>query len=294
MADVMNVPGYSYGPQESNHVGFDNVAPGYFAAMGIPLLAGEDFDERHYGEGNYGFEHIIVNESFAKHYWPGRDPIGQPLLFKGRFPSRVIGVVRDTRDKSLLAPGEPRYFIAMPEGMFTLVVRTDGPADVIAPMLRNRIANLGLGIKRARIDLGQDIRGKSLRAASITSETLTALTVLALALASLGLYGLVAFTVERRTREIGVRLALGARPSDIYSLATAITLRPAIIGLGAGSVAAVGVAQFATSIIVNGGAFDLPILLGTIGVLGVVVAVSAFVPARRAMRIEPSIALRNM
>jgi putative ABC transport system permease protein len=120
------------------------------------------------------------------------------------------------------------------------------------------------------------------------------LTSLALGLAALGLYGLVAFTMERRTREIGLRIALGARSSDIYSLASAITWRPAVIGLLIGSATAVGLARVVASLVAGTGTLDLPILLGTVGTLAVVVALSALLPARRAMRIEPIAALRNM
>jgi predicted permease len=294
MTNPIIVPGYAYGPHESNQLGFDNVAPGYFAAMGMQIVRGSDFDSRRYGHAREDGVSIIVNEAFAKRYWPGRDAIGQPLLFKGKQPSVVIGVVSDTRDKSLLTPGEPRYFIALPQGMFTLVIRTSARADVVAPMVRERIASLGLGITRPSMILGEDIRGQSLRAARIISAGLTVLTSLALGLAALGLYGLVAFTMERRTREIGLRIALGARASDIYSLASAITWRPAVIGLLIGSATAVGLARVVASLVAGTGTLDLPILLGTVGTLAVVVALSALLPARGAMRIEPIAALRNM
>jgi predicted permease len=291
MTKVMVVPGYAYGPRETNRLGFDNVSPGYFDAMGMRLIHGHDFDARHYGE-SYDLTNVIVNEAFAKHYWPGREAIGQQVML-GKTPATVIGVVSDTRDKSLLTPGEPRYFIALPSPSFTLVVRISGRAETVAPMVRERIAGLGLGFTRPSIVLGQDVRGQSLRAARIVSAGLSVLTGLALGLASLGLYGLVAFTIERRTREIGLRLALGARASDIYALSSAITLRPAVIGLLVGSAAAVAVARVVRSQLAGAGALDLPILLGTVGALAVVVALSAALPARRAMRVEPIVALQN-
>lgn len=294
MVNQIIVPGFAYGPHESNQLGFDNVAPGYFAAMGMRIVHGQDFDAGRYGHSREDGIKIIVNEAFAKRYWPGRDAIGQPLLFQGRTPATVIGVVTDTRDKSLLTPGEPRYFIALPQSMFTLVVRTSARAEVVAPMVRERIANLGLGINRPSMILGQDIRGQSLRAARIVSVGLIVLTSLALGLASLGLYGLVAFAMERRTREIGLRLALGARPSDIYSLASAITIRPAAIGLGVGVAVAVGLARLASSLVAGAGGLDERILLGALVVLVAVVALSALLPARRALRVEPSIALRDL
>jgi predicted permease len=293
MMNAMVVPGYAYGPRETNRLGFDNVGPGYFAAMGIRLIRGEDFDPRRYGDSSYGLTHIVVNEAFAKHYWPGRDAVGQPVLFKGQYPATVIGVVSDMRDRSLLTPGEPRYFIASAQSDFTLIVRTNGNAEAVAPMVRERIASLGLGINRPSMILGQDVRGESLRAARIVSAGLTALTALALGLAALGLYGLVAFTMERRTREIGLRLALGARSSDIYSLVSTITLRPALIGLLVGSAAAVGLARVAGSLVPGVGALDVPILLGTVIVLVAVVVSAALFPARRALRIAPSVALRD-
>ena len=267
--------------------------PGISVRWESQILHGQDFDGRHYGDGLYGLNNIVVNESFAKHFWPGRDAIGQQVLLKGRYPATVIGVVGDTRDKSLLVPGELRYFIAQPSSTFTLVIRTADRPDLVAPIVRERIASLGLGINRPSVILGADIRGQSLRAARIVSASLTALTSLALGLAALGLYGLVAFAMERRTREIGLRLALGARSSDIYSLASSITLRPAMFGLAFGSLLAVGLARIAISMVEGVGGLDVPILIGTVIVLGAVVAVSAFLPARRAMRVEPSVALRD-
>lgn len=294
MVNELVVPGFAYGPHETNRLGFDNVAPGYFAAMGMQLVHGSDFDERHYGDAAYDLKSVVVNESFAKHYWPGRDAIGQQVLFKGRYPATVIGVVSDTRDKSLFAPGEPRYFITDPSSMFTLVVRTSARTEAVAPMIRERIAALGLGINRPSVVLGQDMRGESLRVARMVSGALTLLTILALGLAALGLYGLVAFTMERRTREIGLRLALGAKPADIYSLASTITLRPTAVGLLLGSVLAVALSRAAASLVTGAGGLDAPILLGAVVVLVVVVACSAFLPTLRALRIEPSVALREL
>ena len=294
MVNELVVPGYAYGPHETNRLGFDNVAPGYFATMGIRILHGEDFDVRRYGDAVGALNNVIVNESFAKHYWRGRDAIGQQVLLKGRYPATVIGVVSDTRDKSLFTPGEPRYFIALASPTFTLVVRTSARSEAVAPMIRERIAGLGLGLNRPSIVLGQDMRGQSLRVARIVFGGLTLLTILALGLASLGLYGLVTFTMERRTREIGLRLALGATPSDIYSLASTITLKPAAFGLILGSTLAAALSRTVASLISGVGGFDAPILLGTVVVLVAVVAGSALLPTRRALRIEPSVALRDL
>jgi ABC-type antimicrobial peptide transport system permease subunit len=116
--------------------------------------------------------------------------------------------------------------------------------------------------------------------------------VLALGLASLGLYGLVSFTMQRQTREIGVRLALGARARDIYALASAVTLRPSLAGLVIGTAAAFGIVRFAKSIMLGVGDVDLPIMLVTTMILCLVVVLSVLIPARRALLIDPMQALR--
>ncbi len=129
-------------------------------------------------------------------------------------------MVRDVRDQSLLNAARPRYFVSVASPEFTLVVRTSMPAGPVGAMVRQRLGTLGLGLKKPSVVLGEDIRAQSLQVVRTTSRALELVSILALALAALGLYGLVAFTIQRQTREIGVRLALGARPRDIYALAS--------------------------------------------------------------------------
>ncbi len=295
MHDVMTVPGYNYTPDEEHYVGFDNVSPGFFEAMGIPILRGRDFNGAGYASAwrENGLTSVVVNEAFAIHFWPGRDPIGRQVLLKGRYPAEVVGVVRDVRDQSLLNIARPRYFISVAEPMFTLIVRTSTPAAPVGAMVRQRLGTLGLGLKKPSIVLGEDVRAQSLQVVRTTSRALELVSILALALAALGLYGLVAFTIQRKTREIGVRLALGARPRDIYALASRATVRPALSGLAVGMAAAFAIVRFANSVMAGIGDVDISILFVTGAVLALVVSVAVWMPARRALRIDPMRALRQ-
>jgi putative ABC transport system permease protein len=296
MRNVLTVPGYSYGPDETHYIGLDNVAPGFFSTMGIPVLRGHDFDGAGYGAGWHddGLRSIVVNDAFARHFWPGKDPIGRQVLLGGRYAAEIVGVVRDVRDQSLLNAALPRYYISLAESMFTLIVRTDVPTEPVASMVRRRIGTLGISLARPpQIRLGESIMAQSLQVVRTTSRALALMSVLALGLASLGLYGLVSFTMQRQTREIGVRLALGARSRDIYELASGVTLRPALAGIVIGMAAAFAIVRFANSVVAGIGDVDVGILLVTTAVLVLVIAGSVLIPARRALRIDPMRALRQ-
>jgi ABC-type antimicrobial peptide transport system permease subunit len=202
--------------------------------------------------------------------------------------------VSDTRDQSLLNAAQPRYFISLAEGMFTLVIRTSVPSAPVGAMIRQRIGTFGVGLGRPpSVMLGESVMAQSLQVVRTTSRALELMSALALGLASLGLYGLVSFTMQRQTREIGVRLALGARSRDIYELASGVTLRPALAGIAIGTAAAFAIVRFANSVMAGIGDVDVEILLITTAVLLVVVAGSVLIPARRALRIDPMRALRH-
>jgi putative ABC transport system permease protein len=295
MRNITTVPGYSYGPDETHYIGLDNVSPGFFSTMGIPILRGRDFDGAGYGVAWHddGLRSIVINDAFARHFWPGRDPIGRQVLLGGRYAAEVVGVVSDTRDQSVLNAALPRYFISLAQSMFTLVVRTDGPAAPVGAIIRQRIGSLGIGLRKPSVTLGEAVMAQSLQVVRTTSRALELMSALALGLASLGLYGLVSFAMQRQTREIGVRLALGARSRDIYGLASGVTLRPALAGIVIGMVAAFAIVRFANSVMAGIGDVDVEILLITTAVLLVVVAASVLIPARRALRIDPMRALRH-
>lgn len=296
MRKVLTVPGYNYGPDETHYIGFDNVAPGFFSTMGVRVLRGRDFDDAGYASGwhDSALRSIVINDAFARHFWPGADPIGRQVLLDGRYPAEVLGVVRDVRDQSLLNAAQPRYFISLAEGMFTLIVRTRVPAAPLGSIVRQRVGTLGVGLaKPPNVMLGESIMSQSLQVVRTTSQALELMSLLALGLASLGLYGLVSFAMQRQVREIGVRLALGARPRDIYGLASAVTVRPALAGIAIGTAAAFAIVRFANSVMAGIGDVDIEILLVTTAVLALVVAASVLIPARRALRIDPMRALRH-
>jgi predicted permease len=294
MRAVLVVPGYAYELHEDQRMGFDNVSPGYFRTMGIPVIRGQDFDRQGYNaDWRTATSSVVVNETFAKHYWHGADPIGREVLLKGRYPARVVGVVGDTRDYSLVNKGEARYYMSIAQSQFTLIVRVARLTPGTATELRDRVLRSGLGVQHVRLQLGSDLREESLRIVRTTSLAFQSLAILALTLASLGLYGLVSFSVEQKTAEFGLRIAIGARSRDIYAVVTRMTVRPTVIGLIGGVLLAMGVSATGTIQTIGIEGIGAVALIEASAILMLAAALAAIVPTGRALRIDPVRSLRG-
>jgi predicted permease len=269
------------------------VAPRYFATVGIPLVAGRDFTDRDNAQSP---PVAIVSESIARRFFPGQNPLGRRLGRK-EADTEIVGVVRDVRPTLHADPAAMIYFPTRQPPTFpapprTLTVRVSGDAALAVATVRE-------SIQRTEPSLLLD--GVSTLASALQRDVARELTIaylagafaaLALLLACLGLYGVLSYTVARRTPEIGVRMALGARPADLTRMVIGDGSRVVVVGIVAGALAALMVGRLVTPLLAGVTPSD-PTTFVTVAVLLTFVAFAAsYLPARRAARIDPAAALR--
>ncbi|HTL05216.1 MAG TPA: ABC transporter permease [Gemmatimonadales bacterium] len=278
--------------------------PGYFEALRIPLLRGRLFSD----DDNLAPERgaAIVTKAFAERFWPGEDPIGKAVNPNGRTKPpfyHVVGVVGDLHGTALDEPPAIGIFypiIAMPgggrwyPGETHLVVRTSG-ADPLAllPEIRRAVQQVDPGIPIANAETMTAVVARTMGRLRFTMLLLAIAGSVALALAAVGLYGLISYLVAQRTNELGVRLALGARPGQVERLVVRGALRLTVAGLVAGTLGAAAAARVLRGLLYGVAAWDLPAYLLSAGVLLAVAGLAGWIPARRAARVDPVRALRE-
>jgi len=284
----------SDGASEGMSTGFNVVGPNYFKTMGTALLRGREFTEAD-REGATGI--AILNETLAARLWPNEDVLGKRLSVtgpKGPF-LEVVGVVRDSKYQTL---GEtPHSYVYLPleqsyDPKMTLVVRTTSEPRALAPVVREQIRALNANLPIADVQTLRDQIELTLFPSRIAAWTLGGFGLLALLLAGIGIYGVVSYGAAQRTREIGVRMALGAKERDVLRL----VLWDGLIVIGAGLAIGLSLAAAATRLIVaflyGVGATDPLTFVIVPLLLGVVALVASYIPARRAVKVDPLVALR--
>jgi putative ABC transport system permease protein len=284
--------------QRNPLLNFETVSPGYFETMGIPLKRGRDFTESD-RDGQPGV--VVVSEALAMRYWPGQDPIGKRIkipLPTTRFDNTwlsVVGVAGDARYRELRATRLDLYmsYRQSDPAAQHLVVRTREDAALVAPLVRRAVQELDPEMPAPGVTTMAHVVSEALGGPRFAARLFSAFALVALLLAALGLYGLLAGSVRRRTREIGVRVALGARPIDIgrLVLGEGLTLTAGGVALGLG--AAFLSARSLSALLFGVGPTDGPTLAVASGLLLAVSALACVVPARRALRMEPAAALRH-
>jgi predicted permease len=287
----VGVEGYEPAQGEDMEFGANIVGPGYLALIHIPLERGRDFAET---DRAGSLPVAIVNQSFARRFWPGEDPIGRRIRI-GDSVREVVGVAHDSRTRSLDESPAPYFylpFLQFYQPNMTLEVRTAGdPADMI-PAVRREIAALDRDLP-VQSGTMEDALGLSLLPQRAGATLLGIFSALGLVLASVGLYGVVAYAVAQRTRDLGIRMALGAESSDIYRVVLGHGVKLTLLGLFIGIVAALILARLAQGVLFGVSPTD-PITLGSVAaILAVVAFVASFIPARRATRVDPMVALRE-
>jgi predicted permease len=292
----VEIAGYQPRPGEDMHFNFTRVTPGYFAAMGIPLLQGRPFDER---DRDGQPERIIVNETMARRYWPEGRAVGRLLRMDSRAPFavEVIGVVRDVHYRMVREDPQPSFYVPIaqwPPDTGVLHARVAGPLTASRiDELRTVVAavNPAVPITRAHSLIDQIERNiADERMATAIGVTLAAV---ALLLAVAGLYATMAFVVGRRTREIGVRIALGARAAEVRALVLREGITLAAIGVVAGTALATIAGGTLESLLYGVASRDVASLAAAAVVLTTAAVVASWIPARRASRVDPVVALRD-
>jgi len=273
----------------NNVVGSD-----YFAAMGIPLLRGRDFDER---DAQPGARPVtVINETMAKRFWPNREAVGQSIQTSADGPAiEIVGVVRDIKYYSLAEEPRPYVYTSAAQSYapdVTMHIRTAGDPKALIRAAQKEIESLDPNVAITKLTTFAELRQAPLfpsRAMAIVSSLFG---LLALLLAAVGIYGVTSYTVGQRTREVGIRIALGAERGDILRLIIGQGVMITLIGVGVGLVAALALTRFLSSLLFGVSATD-PLAFVLIAFLLTFVALLAcWIPARRATKVDPMVALR--
>ncbi len=268
------------------------VTPGYFDAMGIHLVEGRDFSWR---DTSSSETVLILNQTAARRHWPGESAIGHFASGISKNPSRVIGIVSDVRVATLEgSPTGEMYLSAAqsgPEGS-NLVVRSTLPPDVLTPSVMDVLRKLNPAQPAAVFRPVQSLVDHAVSPRRFFVYLVAIFAALGLILAALGIYGVISYSVTRQTQEIGIRMALGARPGQVQAAVLGRTLRLALIGIAIGAVASLAASRVIASLLFKTEPTDPIVFLETLVLLVVVSVMAGYVPALRATRIQPIIALR--
>ncbi|MFL5580766.1 MAG: ABC transporter permease, partial [Gemmatimonadaceae bacterium] len=268
------------------------VSPGYFATAGVQLLAGRDISERD-REGAPGA--VVVNEAFARRHFPGESAIGKRLVRHAWWPGmpetwEIVGVVKGERFLGLDREPEPATYFSYDQfsfGQMWVVVKTTGDPAKFAPALRAAVWRLDRDIPLDDVRTMEDRLGDTVAAPRFTSRLMAAFAAAALLLAALGIYGVLSYTVAQRTQEIGVRMALGAARRSVVGLVVGQGMAPAAIGLVIGLVAAASLTRVLQSMLFEVSPTDPWVFGGTAALLSAGALLAAYLPARRAARVDP-------
>jgi putative ABC transport system permease protein len=260
------------------------VTPDYFGTLGIPIHRGRAFDvsDEH---------HAVISESLARKYWPGEDPIGQTIRVNGE-PIQIVGICSDTREVLLGDPAPILYrpWRDEPDDAQQVDIRSTSDPLALAHAVNGVVRDLG-GVV-AEVHQGRQFIDDVTWQQKQSAQVLAVFAGVALALAGIGLYGVISLAVGRRTREIGIRVAIGARRSDIVSLVARESVRPVLAGLALGIAAALGLGRLVTSLLYQVAPSD-PLVLASVAVAVAAAAMFAcLVPLRRALLVDPTVALR--
>lgn len=288
----VEIPGYTPGKNENMSVQNSSVTPGYFAAMGIPLREGRAFRAQ---DDSGSVPVLIVNEQFAHRFWPGQDALGKTVHTHGR-DWTVVGVVPTGKYFSL--GEEPTAFYYTPEAQqwsygMQIAIRTRGTPVNEVSALRSAVAALDPNMPLSDVRTMENHLGIALLPARVTGWALGVFGLLGLLLASVGIYGVMAYSVSQRTREIGIRMAIGAGGSAVIRLLMRQGLTLVLVGTGVGLVGAVAAERLIRGQLYGGNGLDLMTFVVVPLVLLVVATGAIWIPARRAAGLDPVLALRQ-
>jgi predicted permease len=291
---AIKAPGYLTQPNEPPFIAVNWVGPEYFKVLGTPLVTGRAFTEQ---DGRTS-KVALVNERTAAHFWPRENPIGKHVIVGGRDPDdcEIIGVVKDVKSESLREPPQPTVYMPFRQNRrphLTLHVRVAGDTAVAIPTLIREIRALDRNVPPFNVTT----MAMQLDRTIAQDRLLAALTVLfgllAVVLAAVGLYGVMAFSVTARTREIGIRMVLGADRSRVLGQIARESAVLTAIGIALGVPGALWASGWVSSFLYGLSATDPSTYIVLALALAAVAMVAAWIPARRAARVEPAVALRS-
>lgn len=271
-----------------------DAGPDYFRTMEIPVLKGREFTDR---DSAGATPAAIINETMANRFWPNENPVGKRLtLVREKETLEIVGVVGDVKRFGLSdAPEMEIYwpYMQKPRWATYFVFRTSGDSSSIASSARSAVFNAGPNVVVTNVSTMDQLISSSLKRPRFNMLLIAMFAITALLLAVTGIYGVVSYSVARREREIGIRLALGADRRDILGLVLGQGLVLTLAGLGAGLAAAFALTRFLSNLLYGVRETDVMTFAVVSAVLGAVALIACYIPARRAMKIDPMVALRH-
>lgn len=272
------------------------ISPDYFKVLQATLLRGRSFTE---GD-EYGKQPVaIIDESTARKYWPDRDPLGRQVRF-GKDPTKpwttVVGVIKDIKNDGLDIDGVPHIFVSTyqdPNKQVSVMLRTSLPATLLESQIRHEIQSIDPGLPVFNVSSMNDVLDRSLASRRLSADLVGGFAGLAALLASIGIYGLLAYMVGQRSREIGIRMALGARRGDVLRMFLRKGVALAGVGIVAGLVISAFTASMMASLLYGVRPHDPAVFLIVPLLLFAITVLASYLPARRAMKVNPIVALRE-
>jgi predicted permease len=291
--ETLEVEGYVPGPNENMKIYRDLISPGYFESMKIPLVEGRDFDLH---DDAKSLKVMIVNQEFVRRFLANRSVIGRKVHGWSEWFT-IVGVAKDSKYHRVTDNPEPFFYIPIrqvfrPEYGLTFHVRTWGSVSEVISALRQEAAAIDPAITIFDAEPMTEYVAASLFGAKIAASLLSVLSGLGLLLAAIGLYSVMAYSVAQRTGEIGIRITLGAQPRDIMRLVIRQGITLALVGLTAGCLVAVALARVVSAMLVGVSPADPAVYLGAAAFTVLVALAAAALPAWRALRVDPAVALR--
>jgi predicted permease len=292
---TIRVENYMPQPAENMDVLSGVIASDYFKTMGTTLLAGREFTDRDAAGAPLT---VIVNEALARRYWPGQDALGKHLAIAGNRSAQleVVGVVKDTNAYIFQEAPAPFFYLPLlqnPSAVMTLHVRSKGDPMAMLPALRNQIDALGQNVTLHEASTLSDHLSEALLMLRIVSTLTGVFGILALGLALVGVFSVVNYSASRRTREIGIRLALGAQRVDILRMILKEALFIVLVGVATGLFMAVASGRLLASLMFAKSGMDGSVYIVVALMLIAIAMLACFIPAYRATKVDPTDALRH-
>jgi putative ABC transport system permease protein len=271
------------------------VSPSYFSAMGIRLVRGRQFSDR---DDQQSPNVIVISETFARHFWPNEDPIGKRVTigYNNTGPREIVGVVGDVKNSELQElPHSEMYtpFLQTPWPFLAVVVRTNGDPAIVSGSLRAALTRLDPEQAVGKTKTITEYVAGAVATPRFTASLIGIFATVSLLLAGFGLFSVMAYSVALRRREFGIRMALGARAADVREMVVSQALRLGVIGLVIGLAGAVAASRLLSTLLFGVSPNDPATFAGVSASLAAVLLLAAYVPARRATRVDPTVALRT-
>ena len=280
-------------PGQETIVNTSKVSPDYFRTLGVPMIKGREFSHRDSSDAPLA---AVINNDLARTYFPNEDPIGRRITFdEGESWLSIVGVAGDMRRFGLDSNVKPEVFLPYlqsPSRSMSLVVRSSTDPTSIAAAMKTQVQQIDRDLPFEETKTMQELLAESNSGRRFNMLLLTVFAGVALLLAIVGIYGVMSYTVAQRTKEIGIRVAIGAQAADVFRMVVGQGMLLAIIGIVLGLVAAFGVTRLMASLLFGVEATDPTTFVGIALLLAVVAFVACYIPGRRATKVDPLIALR--